>query len=165
MTCGSPYAIRRLHIDANSWPTRHHSTARDASTPPGAFPTRFHATARALTPSKEALDIPRSARAWCATEEHGLAGHVMLAVTGARPASGMGAWLPGLARPPRPGAITKVLYSTSFISYAIADPAGRPACAAAADILTQLCDFTLHLDGWESAIQTAASPIATADGS
>lgn len=50
-----------------------------------------------------------------------------------------------------------------FTSYAIADLAGKPASTAAIDILTQLCDFTLHLDGWESAIQAAASPIATAD--
>ena len=43
--------------------------------------------------------------------------------------------------------------SNGFISYAIADPAGKTPNSAAVDILTQLCDFTLHLDGWESAIQ------------
>ena len=39
-----------------------------------------------------------------------------------------------------------------FISYAIADLHGKPAAEAATDILSQLCDFTLHLDGWEAVI-------------
>lgn len=39
-----------------------------------------------------------------------------------------------------------------FTSYAIADPDGKPPEQAATDILGQLCDFTLHLDGWETAI-------------
>ena len=39
-----------------------------------------------------------------------------------------------------------------FTSYSIADPEGKPVTAAALDILSQMCDFTLHLDGWESAI-------------
>jgi len=48
------------------------------------------------------------ARAGYATEEHRVAGHVMLAVTGGRPAPGTPRGLaPGLARPPRPGAITR----------------------------------------------------------
>ncbi len=40
----------------------------------------------------------------------------------------------------------------AFTSYAIADPGGKPATTTAVDILAQLCDFTLHLDSWESAI-------------
>jgi hypothetical protein len=41
-----------------------------------------------------------------------------------------------------------------FVSYVIADPAGKPATSAATDILSQMCDFTFHLDGWESVIRT-----------
>jgi hypothetical protein len=44
----------------------------------------------------------------------------------------------------------------AFTSYAIADPSGKPAATAALDILAQLCDFTLHLDNWESAIRQRA---------
>jgi hypothetical protein len=44
-----------------------------------------------------------------------------------------------------------------FISYAISDSAGKTVTEAAMDILSQLCDFTLHLDRWESAIQAQAS--------
>ena len=40
----------------------------------------------------------------------------------------------------------------AFTSYEIADPYGKTTAPAALDILAQLCDFTLHLDEWESAI-------------
>ena len=40
----------------------------------------------------------------------------------------------------------------AFTSYTIANPSGKPATSAAVDILAQLCDSTLHLDSWESAI-------------
>jgi hypothetical protein len=42
-----------------------------------------------------------------------------------------------------------------FIGYAVADSEGASPMAAAADLLGQMCDFTLHLDGWESVVGTA----------
>jgi hypothetical protein len=42
--------------------------------------------------------------------------------------------------------------SNQFIAYAIADPNGKSAKNIAEDIITQLCDFTLHLDNWESPV-------------
>jgi hypothetical protein len=45
-----------------------------------------------------------------------------------------------------------------FIGYAIADREGVSPGTAAADLLGQMCDFTLHLDGWESVIDASHSP-------
>jgi len=39
--------------------------------------------------------------------------------------------------------------SNWFIGFAMADPGGEPARQIAADFLDQLCDYTLHLDGYE----------------
>jgi hypothetical protein len=42
-----------------------------------------------------------------------------------------------------------------FIGYAVADPEGASPTTTATDLLGQMCDFTLHLDGWESVIDAA----------
>jgi hypothetical protein len=42
-----------------------------------------------------------------------------------------------------------------FIGYVVADPEGAPSTTAAVDLLGQMCDFTLHLDGWESVVDPA----------
>jgi hypothetical protein len=39
-----------------------------------------------------------------------------------------------------------------FAGYVIADPSGSPSRAAARELLRQPCDYTLHLDGYESAL-------------
>jgi hypothetical protein len=43
--------------------------------------------------------------------------------------------------------------SPQFIGWALADPGGGAADQAAADWLTEMCDNTLHLDGYESALE------------
>ncbi len=40
--------------------------------------------------------------------------------------------------------------SNWFISFAIAEQLGKPARIVAADMLRQMCDYTLHIDGYES---------------
>jgi hypothetical protein len=40
--------------------------------------------------------------------------------------------------------------SNQFMGWALADPGGKTAAATTVDFLTQLCDHTLHLDGYES---------------
>jgi hypothetical protein len=49
-----------------------------------------------------------------------------------------------------------------FTGYAVADPEGASILATAKDLLGQMCDFTLHLDGWESVVRALDSPDATA---
>jgi hypothetical protein len=53
--------------------------------------------------------------------------------------------------------------SNWFIGYAVADPQGKSAGAAAVDFLGQLCDFTMHLDGWEPLVAPLSLP-GTASG-
>jgi hypothetical protein len=43
--------------------------------------------------------------------------------------------------------------SNSFIGWALADPAGEPAPIAAVELLRQMCDYTLNLDGYEPALE------------
>jgi len=70
--------------------------------------------------------------------------------------------------------------SPQFIGWALADPGGDTAEGAAADWLTEMCDDTLHLDGYETALNriragqkgelrigerlTAGQPLHSADG-
>jgi hypothetical protein len=49
-------------------------------------------------------------------------------------------------------AIPGTTASQWFAGYAIADPAGAPASTAARELIRQLCDYTLHLDDYESAL-------------
>jgi hypothetical protein len=37
--------------------------------------------------------------------------------------------------------------STQFIGWLVADPDGRPPDGAARDLIVQLCEYSLHLDG------------------
>ena len=46
--------------------------------------------------------------------------------------------------------------SNWFVGYAIADPSGHGAKAVAVELLRQMCDYTLHLDGYESALESLA---------
>jgi len=57
---------------------------------------------------------------------------------------------------PVPGSIPSV----EFIGYAIGDARGRPANATAQGLLRQMCDHTLHLDGYESVLASLESPEA-----
>lgn len=43
--------------------------------------------------------------------------------------------------------------SNSFTGWALADPAGEPAATAAGELLRQMCDYTLSLDGYEPALE------------
>jgi hypothetical protein len=43
--------------------------------------------------------------------------------------------------------------SNQFMGWAVADPGGDPAEATAVDWLTQMCDHTLHLDGYEPVLE------------
>ncbi len=45
-----------------------------------------------------------------------------------------------------------------FIAYAIANPEGKSATGIALDFLTQLCDHTLHLDGYEPVLRALGPP-------
>jgi hypothetical protein len=36
-----------------------------------------------------------------------------------------------------------------FIGYSVADPLGEPAGAVSAELLRQMCDYTLHVDKYE----------------
>jgi hypothetical protein len=50
--------------------------------------------------------------------------------------------------------------SNQFMGWALADPAGKTAAATAVDLLTQMCDHTLHLDGYETVLADLAAPSA-----
>jgi hypothetical protein len=43
--------------------------------------------------------------------------------------------------------------SNSFTGWALADPAGEPAPVVAVELLRQMCDYTLNLDGYEPALE------------
>jgi hypothetical protein len=43
--------------------------------------------------------------------------------------------------------------STSFTGWALADPAGEPGPIAAVELLRQMCDYTLNLDGYEPLLE------------
>jgi hypothetical protein len=43
--------------------------------------------------------------------------------------------------------------SNSFTGWALADPAGEPVPIAAVELLRQMCDYTLNLDGYEPALE------------
>lgn len=43
--------------------------------------------------------------------------------------------------------------SNSFTGWALADPTGEPASIAAVELLRQMCDYTLNLDGYEPALE------------
>jgi hypothetical protein len=43
--------------------------------------------------------------------------------------------------------------SNSFTGWALADPAGEPTRTAAVELLRQMCDYTLNLDGYEPALE------------
>lgn len=46
--------------------------------------------------------------------------------------------------------------SNHFIGWTVADPGGRPVAGAARGLIVQMCEYTLHLDDFESAL--AQSP-------
>jgi hypothetical protein len=50
--------------------------------------------------------------------------------------------------------------SNWFVGYAIADLAGHKAEIAAVELLSQMCDYTLHLDGYEPLINSFTKKIA-----
>jgi len=84
--------------------------------------------------------------------------HDLRLITPANPETQLGVWLNtprALAELVDAGslkALPGAAQANWFIGYAIADPEGKPAAATAQDFLTQMCDFTLHLDGWEAAL-------------
>jgi hypothetical protein len=89
-----------------------------------------------------------------------LAQHLDLA-TPAEPAAQLGIWLEA------PESLTAMVdvgtlkrlpgsaQANSFIGYAVADAHGAAPAEVAGDLLAQMCEFTLHLDGWEQAVQSA----------
>ncbi len=50
--------------------------------------------------------------------------------------------------------------SNWFVGYAVADPAGHKSEAAAVELLSQMCDYTLHLDGYEPLLNSFTKEIA-----
>jgi hypothetical protein len=54
---------------------------------------------------------------------------------------------------PIPGTHT----SNAFVGYVVADPDGSDAREAASALLTQMCDYTLHLDAYEPLLASLAT--------
>jgi hypothetical protein len=47
--------------------------------------------------------------------------------------------------------------SNQFIGWTFADPGGKPATGVVRDLMVQLCEYTLHLDDFESVLAESPS--------
>jgi hypothetical protein len=84
--------------------------------------------------------------------------HELNLAAGAEPPAQLGVFLNAhrsIAELVDPGGLRSLpgsAQSNQFIGFAIADPDGKPFEAAADDLVGQLCDFTLHLENWETVL-------------